>query len=217
MQSSFFPMKILIHLHYMFPHFIQIISIFCTSIAYYYQKRCCLYPKLHHKLQIYVSILKKTFVCSRQNSSQHLAYLLWSEFQTIIWMQQNGFRSSWSTAYLLTDVSGRIVRAFHRSGTTQAVALYIYIYTYIYIYNIIYIDNIIYIYIYIYTKLLIEFGMLVFFINLSLIKICVRYVALFCLFSAIDSIKWFWMGILHRNILLMLGFFEAPFLVLHFS
>ena len=134
MQSSFFPMKILIHLHYMFPHFIQIISIFCTSIAYYYQKRCCLYPKLHHKLQIYVSILKKTFVCSRQNSSQHLAYLLWSEFQTIIWMQQNGFRSSWSTAYLLTDVSGRIVRAFHRSGTTQAVALYIYIYTYIYIY-----------------------------------------------------------------------------------
>ena len=185
MQSSFFPMKI--------------ISIFYTSIAYYYQKKCCLYPKLHHKLQIYVSILKKTFVCSRQNSSQHLAYLLWSEFQTIIWMQQNGFRSSWSTAYLLTDVSGRIVRAFHRSGTTQAVALYIYIY------------------IYIYTKLLIEFGMLVFFINLSLIKICVRYVALFCLFSAIDSIKWFWMGILHRNILLMLGFFEAPFLVLHFS
>ena len=36
---------------------------------------------------------------------------------------QYGFRSSWSTAYLLTVVPDRIRRAFNRSGATQAVAL----------------------------------------------------------------------------------------------
>ena len=36
---------------------------------------------------------------------------------------QNGFRSSRSTADLLTVVSDRIVRAFNRSGATWAVAL----------------------------------------------------------------------------------------------
>ena len=36
---------------------------------------------------------------------------------------QYGFRSSRSTADLLTVVSDRIARAFNRSGTTQAVAL----------------------------------------------------------------------------------------------
>ena len=36
---------------------------------------------------------------------------------------QYGFRSSRSTADLLTDVSDRIARAFNRSGTTRAVAL----------------------------------------------------------------------------------------------
>ena len=35
---------------------------------------------------------------------------------------QYGFRSSWSTAYLLTVVSDRIARAFNRSGATRAVA-----------------------------------------------------------------------------------------------
>ena len=34
-----------------------------------------------------------------------------------------GFRSSWSTAYLLTVVSGKIARAFNKSGATWAVAL----------------------------------------------------------------------------------------------
>ena len=29
--------------------------------------------------------------------------------------------------------------------------------------------------------------------------------------------KWFWMGSLHKNIQLMLGFLKVPFLVLHFS
>ena len=38
------------------------------------------------------------------------------------WLQY-GFRSSWSTADLLAHVSDRIARAFHRSGTTWAVAL----------------------------------------------------------------------------------------------
>ena len=36
---------------------------------------------------------------------------------------ENGFRSSQSTADLLTVVSDRIARAFNRSGATQAVAL----------------------------------------------------------------------------------------------
>ena len=36
---------------------------------------------------------------------------------------QYGFRSSWSTADLLTVVSDRIARAFTRSGATRAVAL----------------------------------------------------------------------------------------------
>ena len=46
--------------------------------------------------------------------------------------------------------------------------------------------------------------MLVFFTKLSLVKFQVRYFALFCLLSVIDSIKWFWMGSLHKNIQLML-------------
>ena len=36
---------------------------------------------------------------------------------------QYGFRSSWSTADLLTIASDRIARAFSRSGATRAVAL----------------------------------------------------------------------------------------------
>ena len=35
----------------------------------------------------------------------------------------HGFKSSWSTADLLTVVSGRLARAFSRSGATGAVAL----------------------------------------------------------------------------------------------
>ena len=36
---------------------------------------------------------------------------------------QYGFRSSWSTAYLLTVTSDRIASAFNRSGATRSVAL----------------------------------------------------------------------------------------------
>ena len=59
--------------------------------------------------------------------------------------------------------------------------------------------------------------MLVFFTNLRLMEFQVRYLALFLLFSVIDSFKWFWMGSRHKNIELMLEFLKAPYLVLHFS
>ena len=45
----------------------------------------------------------------------------------------------------------------------------------------------------------------------------VRYLALFLLFSVIDSSEWFWMGSLHKNIQLMLEIIKAPFLVLNLS
>ena len=105
---------------------------------------------------------------------------------------QYGFRSSRSTADLLTVVSDRISRGFNKSGSTRAVALDI-------------------------SKLLTGFGMLVFFTNLSLTEFQVRYLALFLLFSVIDGFEWFWMGSLHKNIQLMLEFLKPPFLVLHFS
>ena len=69
----------------------------------------------------------------------------------------------------------------------------------------------------IYPRLLTGFGMLVFFTNLSLTEFQVRYFVLFCLFSIIESFKWFWMESLDKNIQLMLEFLKAPFLVLHFS
>ena len=69
----------------------------------------------------------------------------------------------------------------------------------------------------IYPKLLIEFGMLVFFTNLSLMEFQVRYLTLFLLFSVIDGFERFWMGILHKNIQLMLESLKDSFLVLNFS
>ena len=69
----------------------------------------------------------------------------------------------------------------------------------------------------IYPRLLTGFGMLVFFTNLSLMEFQVRYLALFLLFSVIDSFEWFWMESLHKNIQLMQESLNAPFLVLHFS
>ena len=68
----------------------------------------------------------------------------------------------------------------------------------------------------IYPRLLTEFDMLVFFTNFSLKEFQVRYLALFLLFSVIDSFKWFWMESLHKNIQLMLELLKAPFLVLDF-
>ena len=59
--------------------------------------------------------------------------------------------------------------------------------------------------------------MLVFFTNVSLMEVQVRYLTLFLLFSVIDNFEWFWMESLHKNIQLMREFVKAPFLVLHFS
>ena len=100
---------------------------------------------------------------------------------------QYGFRSSQSTAYLLTVVSDRITRAFNRFGATRAVALDI-------------------------PKAFdrVWFGMLVFFTNLGLMEFQVRHLALFLLFSVTGGFKWFWMGSLHKNIQLMLVFLKVP-------
>ena len=69
----------------------------------------------------------------------------------------------------------------------------------------------------IYPRLLTEFGMLVFFTNLSFMEFQVRYLALFLLFLVIGGFGLFWMGNLHKNIQLMLVFLKGLFLVLHFS
>ena len=105
---------------------------------------------------------------------------------------QYGFRSSRSTADLLTVVSDRIARAFNSSGATGAVALDI-------------------------SKAFDRVWHTVFFTNLSLMEFQVRFQALFLLFSVIDDFEWFWMESLHKNIQLMREFLKAPFLVLHFS
>ena len=52
----------------------------------------------------------------------------------------------------------------------------------------------------IYPRVLTEFGMLVFFTNLSLMEFQVRHLALFLLFSVIDDVEWFWMESLQKNI-----------------
>ena len=102
------------------------------------------------------------------------------------------FRSSWSTGGLLTVVSDRTTRALTGLGLLEL--LY-----------------------FIYSRLLTGFSILVFFINLSLMKFQVTCLAFFCLFSVKDGFGWFWMGSLYNNIQLMLEFFKDPLLVLHFS
>ena len=97
---------------------------------------------------------------------------------------QYGFRSSQSTADLVTVVSDRIARSLNRSGATRAVAL----------------DT---------SK---AFDMQVVLTNLSLMEFQVRYLTLFLLFSVIDGCTWFWMGSLYKGILLILDFLQAPFL-----
>ena len=88
-------------------------------------------------------------------------------------------------------MSDRIAWASNRSGATQAVAL----------------DT---------SKALHEFGMLVFFTNLSLMEFQVSYLTLFLLFLVKGGFGLFWIGNLHKNIQLMLVFFKGLFLVLHF-
>ena len=103
---------------------------------------------------------------------------------------QYGFRSSRSTADLLAVVSDTIVRAFNRSGSTQAVALDI-------------------------SKAFHRVWYAVLLYKLKLYRISGQ---IFDVFSSVtDSFEWFWMGSLHKNIQSMLEFLKAPFLVLHFS
>ena len=132
-----------------------------------------------------ISLMQKDSSAHMHGFMVYVKYGLFLDFQY-------GFRSSWSTADLLTVVSDRVVMAINRSGTTRAVALDIF-------------------------RLLAEFGMLVFFTNLSLVEFQGTYLVLFFLFSVIDGFEQFWMGSLHKNIQLMLEFLKAPFLVLHFS
>ena len=101
-----------------------------------------------------------------KNCEAELSYILAELFNKCLKesYSQYGFRSSRSTADLLTVVSDRIARAFNSSGTTRAVAL-------------------------IYPRLLTGFGMLIFFTKLSLMEFQVRYLALFLLFSVIDDVQ----------------------------
>ena len=69
----------------------------------------------------------------------------------------------------------------------------------------------------IYPRLLSGFGMLFSFANLSLMEFQFRSLALFLLFSLIDSFEWFWMEGLYKKIQLMLDYLKVSFLVLHFS
>ena len=52
---------------------------------------------------------------------------------------------------------------------------------------------------------------MVFLTNVSLMEFQIKYLALFHLFSLIDSFKWFWMRSLCKN----KQFLKASFLVLH--
>ena len=129
----------------------------------------------HYSLSGYLSIISNRIVHHLEKCS------LFSNFQY-------GFRSSQSTADLLTVVSDR----------TEGLGLFE-------LYHLI--D----------PRLSTEFDMLVFFTNVGLIEFQVIYLALFFLFSVIGSLEWFWMGNLDKNIQLMLEFLKRPFLVLQFS
>ena len=81
----------------------------------------------------------------------------------------NGFRSSRSTADLLTVEPDRIAGTFNRSRANRAVSLDIY-------------------------KAFDRVRMLVFFTDLSLMEFKVRYLVLFLLFPVIDGFKRLWSG-----------------------
>ena len=69
----------------------------------------------------------------------------------------------------------------------------------------------------IYPRLSTELGMLVYFTNLGLMELQVRYLTLCLLFSVIGDFGWFWIGTLNKDIQLMLEFHKGAFLLLHFS
>ena len=104
---------------------------------------------------------------------------------------QYGFRSSQSTADLLTVVSNRIARAFNRSGATRDVILDI-----SKAFNRVWHADLLHI--------------------LNSYQISGQIFGLI-LFSVIGSFRWLWMGNLHKNIQLMLEFLKGPFLIQYFS
>ena len=94
---------------------------------------------------------------------------------------QYDFRSSWSAAGLLTVVSYKVAKLLLIGlGLVKLWHL-------------------------IYSKFLAGFGMLVFFINSSLITFQFENLSLFHLFSVFYGIKWFGMGSLIKNIQLILS------------
>ena len=106
---------------------------------------------------------------------------------------QYGFRSSHSTADLLTVVSDRIARAVNRPGATQAEALDI-------------------------SKAFDRVWHAGLIYKLKSYRISGQTLGLISSFlSNIDNFEWFWIESLHKNIQLMGEFLKAPFLVLHFS
>ena len=103
-----------------------------------------------------------------------------------------GFRSSWSTADLLTVVSDRIARACSQSGATVAVAFDV-------------------------SKAFDRVWHADYLQKHKSYRILSQIYCLIFFFSVIDSFGWFWLGSLHENIQVMLEFLKALFLVLHFS
>ena len=103
----------------------------------------------------------------------------------------HGFRSSSSTADLLTVASGRIARAFNRPGATRALALDI--------------SNA-------FDKVW-HAGLLH---KLKSFRISSQTFGIIYSFLSNRGFEWFWMGSLHKNIQLVLEFVKAPFLVIHF-
>ena len=105
---------------------------------------------------------------------------------------QYGFRSSWSTADLLTVVSDRIVRAFDKSGATLAGALDIFK-----AFDRVWHAGLIY--------------------RLKCYGIAGQVFGLISSFLCSRRLLGFLMGSLHKNIQLTWEFLKAPFLVLPFS
>ena len=103
-----------------------------------------------------------------------------------------GFRSSQSTADLLTVVSDRIARAFNWSGATQAVTLDI-----SEAFNRVWHAGLLH--------------------KLKSYGILGQIFGLTSSFFGNRQLRIFWMGNLHKNIQLMLEFLKGPFLVRHFS
>ena len=104
---------------------------------------------------------------------------------------QYGFRSSRSTADLLTVVSDRIARAFNRSGTTRAVALDI-------------------------SKAFDRVWHAGLLHKLKSYRISGQMFGLISSCLNNRRLRVFWMENLHKNIQLMLEFIKGPFLVLTF-